>query len=211
VSGGQVSAEFRDALHRAAAITGDRDLIVVGSQSIHGAFDKGLLPRESTRSLEVDEIALYDHDEEKMWALSGRGLAYGIEVDAVDIETCTLSEGWMQRLIPYPLGNDPEAVIGWCLEPHDLAVAKAVAGRDKDIAFVRALAQASLVDPQEVLRRLESLDDHCHVPRQSEVDGAAAFLSSIPQPHQVYRAAKRAIPKGRRRPTYADVIRGGTD
>jgi hypothetical protein len=183
--------EFCDALRRAAAITGDRDVIVVGSQSIHGAFNKGLLPKESTRSLEVDVIALYDHDEEKMWALAGRGLASGIEVDAVGIETCTLPEGWMERLIPYPLGDDPEAVVGWCLDPHDLAVAKAVAGREKDIAFVRSLAQASLVDPHEVLRRLQSLDDHCHVPRQSEVDGAAAFLSSIPQPLQVHLRTQR--------------------
>jgi hypothetical protein len=198
--------EFRDALRRAAEITGDLDLIVVGSQSIHGAFSKGFLPSGATGSMEVDVIALQDNDEEKMWAISGRGLAYGIEVDAVGIKTCTLPAEWMERLIPYPLSDDSGAVIGWCLEPHDLAVAKAVAGREKDTAFVRAVAEAGLIDPQEVLRRLGVLDGRCHVPEQFEVDLAAAFLSSVPRPAHVYPTGKRPIPKGRARPTYADVI-----
>jgi hypothetical protein len=198
--------EFRDALRRAASITGDRDLIIVGSQSIHGAFNKALLPRDSTVSGEVDVIALNDQDGEKEWALSGRGFVYGIEIDGVDIGTSTLPEGWMERLIPYPLTDDPEGVIGWCLDPHDLAVAKAVAGREKDARFLRALAHAGLIDPHEVLRRLAVLDGRTYTPRQPQVDAAAALLASMPQPPLIYRPATRPVPKGRRRPTYDDLI-----
>jgi hypothetical protein len=32
---------------RAAVITGDRDLVVVGSQSIHGAFSESVLPADA--------------------------------------------------------------------------------------------------------------------------------------------------------------------
>ncbi len=35
---------------------------------------------------------------------------------------------------------------GWCLESHDVWVAKAVAGRAKDFEFCGALARASLVE-----------------------------------------------------------------
>lgn len=197
--------EFRDALRRAAEITGDRDLIVVGSQSIHGSYPKAMLPSDATLSMEVDVIALRDPDDEKMWALSARGLAYGVEVDAVGLRTCTLPHGWMERLIPYALDDSDEAVIGWCLEPHDLVVAKAVAGREKDSAFIRALARAGLIDPREALRRLGSLDERCHVPRQVDVDRASALLATLPSPQRPFAPAKRAAPKGRGRPIDFDL------
>ena len=36
-------------------------------------------------------------------------------------------------------------VTGWCLEPHDLVVAKLVAGRDKDVAFAAEALRSRLV------------------------------------------------------------------
>lgn len=197
--------EFRDALRRAAEITGDRDLIVVGSQSIHGSYPKTMLPPDATASMEVDVIALHDPDDEKMWALSARGLAYGVEVDAVGIKTCTLPHGWMERLVPYPLDDSSEAVIGWCLEPHDLAVAKAVAGREKDAAFIRAIARAGLIDPRQALRRLGSLDERCNAPRQVDVDRAVALLATLPSLQRSFTPAKRAAPRGRVRPSHVDI------
>jgi transposase InsO family protein len=39
-----------------------------------------------------------------------------------------------------PLANDNTGgATGWCLEVHDLAVSKLVAGQDKDLNFVRVL------------------------------------------------------------------------
>ena len=44
---------------------------------------------------------------------------------------------------------------GWCLDPHDLAVAKLVAGREKDGRFVAAAARHGLLDRTTLLARLE--------------------------------------------------------
>jgi hypothetical protein len=38
-----------------------------------------------------------------------------------------------------------------CLDPHDLAIAKYVARRDKDLAFTRELARRAIVDRDRLL------------------------------------------------------------
>lgn len=195
-------AEFRDAIRRAGVISGDRDIVIIGSQSIHGAFPPSLLEANLTASIEVDMIPLNDPDERKTWDLSGRGTAYGTEIDGVEVKTASLPEGWLDRLIPYPLNDsDPNTVIAWCLDPHDLAVSKAVAGRSKDWEFIRSLYRAQLVNPALALQRLGQLDADSHQPTQIEVDRAAAFLASLPPPQNIFRSSTRQPPKGRHRPT----------
>ena len=46
---------------------------------------------------------------------------------------------------------------GWCLEVHDLAAFKLVAGRERDIEFVRVLVQEAMVDPAVLGERLAAL------------------------------------------------------
>lgn len=48
---------------------------------------------------------------------------------------------------------------GWCLEVHDLAVSKLVAGREKDLDFVRVLVRERMVDPALLERRVTMLSD----------------------------------------------------
>ena len=60
--------EFRDALRRAAEITGDRDLVVLGSQSLHGSFNMAVLEdRVLTASMEVDVLTSDDPEGDKIW------------------------------------------------------------------------------------------------------------------------------------------------
>jgi len=47
--------------------------------------------------------------------------------------------------------------IALCLEPHDLILAKCVAGRDRDWEFTREALRTRLVDPDELLRRVSCL------------------------------------------------------
>ena len=47
---------------------------------------------------------------------------------------------------------------GWCLEPHDLAIAKFVAGREKDMAFNAALIRHGMVHGSVLLERLDDTD-----------------------------------------------------
>jgi hypothetical protein len=118
----------------------------------------------------------------------------------VEVGTSALPEGWVDRLVPFPVDDKPDAVIAWCLEPHDLLVAKAIAGREKDWSFIRTAAAAALVDPAEALRRSSHLDPGCYVPRPEALEAAQFFLASLHGAPKLYRVAIRGVPKGRPRP-----------
>jgi hypothetical protein len=49
-------------------------------------------------------------------------------------------------------------VTAWCLEPHDLWVSKAIAGRPKDLEFCRALIERGLVERDRLRERLAQVD-----------------------------------------------------
>jgi len=63
------------------------------------------------------------------------------------------SKGWKARLVNLPAG-DTEGVRGLCLDPHDLAISKYVARREKDIVFTRELARRGYLDQQVLLARV---------------------------------------------------------
>ena len=63
--------------------------------------------------------------------------------EGVDETTAVLPHGWRDRLILVSNENT-HFIKGWCLEVHDLAISKYVAGREKDIDFCRALARHGL-------------------------------------------------------------------
>ena len=58
-----------------------------------------------------------------------------------------LPAGWKDRLIPVRNKNTG-AGTALCLEIHDLAVSKLVAGREKDLSFVGGLLRHHLADTQ---------------------------------------------------------------
>jgi len=49
-------------------------------------------------------------------------------------------------------------VRGLCLDPHDLAIAKYAAFREKDLVFTRALARRAITSPERLLELLEQTD-----------------------------------------------------
>ncbi len=56
-----------------------------------------------------------------------------------------------------PFKSNTRGATGWCLEPHDLVLAKLVAGREKDLAYARAAVAAGIVALPELRRRVTSL------------------------------------------------------
>lgn len=64
----------------------------------------------------------------------------GYYAQGVDERTATLPRGWRQRLVRI-VGPNTRGITGLCLEVHDLAISKYVAGREKDLEFTRALAR----------------------------------------------------------------------
>ena len=83
---------------------------------------------------------------------------FGYYADGVGPETATLPPGWEQRLIAITNQNTHGAV-GWCLEPHDLAISKLVARREKDLAFVSALLRFKMVHPSRMEELIKTLPD----------------------------------------------------
>ena len=63
--------------------------------------------------------------------------------------------GWKDRLIAIRNENTGGG-IGLCLEVHDLAVSKLVAGREKDLGFTGALVRNGLARPEVIEERLAS-------------------------------------------------------
>ncbi len=68
-----------------------------------------------------------------------------------------LPKGWQERLIVVSSPNT-RLVRGWCLEAHDLAIAKLVAGREKDLGFVEALQRHEMVKGEILKERLDATD-----------------------------------------------------
>ncbi len=59
--------------------------------------------------------------------------SFGYHADGVSSNTAILPRGWEQRLTSLSNENTGGA-IGWCLDPHDLAISKLAARREKDLA-----------------------------------------------------------------------------
>src|SRR6266404_2825466 len=151
-------------LRAAGRITGERQFIIIGSQSLHGKYPD--IADEILTSFEVDLVASKNADRTG-W-LNAIGVdspfheSFGYYADPVDDKTATLPKGWKDRLVNLPPG-ETEGVKGLCLEPHDLAIAKYAASRQKDLIFTRELAQRGLLSKD----RLYSLLD------QTPVDDAS--------------------------------------
>jgi hypothetical protein len=147
--------ELDHVLRAAGEITGEKQFIIIGSQSLHGKYPD--LPDEIFMSAEVDLIA--KNNPQKTESLNFIGVysrfheTHGYYADPVDESTATLPKGWKSRLVNLPPG-DTLGVTGLCLDPHDLAIAKYVARREKDIVFTRALAARGIVQKPQLLTLL---------------------------------------------------------
>ncbi len=152
-------ASLEHILRAAAAITNERDIVVVGSQAILAQFPNA--PDVLLSSIEADvfpraEPAKSILIDGAIGELSAFHQTFGYYAHGVDETTATLPPGWQDRLVPIRNENTGGAT-GWCLEVHDLAASKLVAGREKDLEFVRLLLRESMVAPDTLAARVEAL------------------------------------------------------
>jgi hypothetical protein len=150
-------------LRAAGRITGEKQFIIIGSQSLHGKYPD--LADDILRSFEVDIIAKGDPSRTEWLNVIGQDShfheQFGYYADPVDESTAVLPKGWKARLVNLPEG-ETDGVRGLCLDPHDLALAKYAAGRDKDLIFTRELVSRGLVARD----RLEKLLDDTPVSQE---------------------------------------------
>lgn len=154
--------QFEHAVCAAGAVLGVTELLVIGSQAVHGSMT-GPLPIEATRSVEVDVAVRGDADGRLADLIDGSiGEAsmfhdtFGYYAQGVVESTARLPAGWQARLVPFDTPGT-RGVTAWCLELHDLWISKAIAGREKDREFCRALVQRGVVMSNVLESRLDAV------------------------------------------------------
>jgi hypothetical protein len=151
---------FEHVIKAAADIVND-EIVVVGSQSVLGSFPDA--PPSVLRSQEVD---LYPRSEpERAQEIDGAigdgsmfHATYGYYAHGVGPETVKAPAGWEARLTRLELPairKQDGTVVGWCLEVHDLVLAKLAAGREHDLAFAEDAMRERLVDIGRLRRGVE--------------------------------------------------------
>jgi len=151
-------SQLEHVLRAAAGITGADEFVVIGSQAILGQFPDPA--PDLLVSVEVDVFTWRSPDDATLIDGSiGEGspfhATFGYYAHGVGAETAVLPDGWKQRLIPIRTPATSGAT-GWCLEVHDLAVSKLVAGREKDIEYIGALLRHGLAERPVIAARLEA-------------------------------------------------------
>lgn len=142
-----------------ADLARDEDIVVVGSQAILGehphapaallaSVDADVFPRNHPERADVIDGAIGEG--------SPFQATFGYYAHGVGPETAKAPAGWEQRLVAVRNANTRGAT-GWCLETHDLVLAKLVAGRQKDVDFAREAASHGLVRVDELRRRAVQL------------------------------------------------------
>ena len=153
--------QLKHAIRASCAILEQPGVIVIGSQSILATWPDTELPVAATQSMELDICPLADNDAQALAMVLGGAIgelspfneAFGFYIDGVGKNTATLPDDFSERLIAVS-DNDTKGYVGFCIDPHDLCVAKLVAGRDKDMIFVDALIGQRFVDPRIIGRFL---------------------------------------------------------
>jgi hypothetical protein len=151
-------AHLEHIIRAAGAIADLEDVVVIGSQAVLGGFPDA--PPELLVSNEADVFS-FQHPERSdlIDATIGEGSpfqrSFGYYAHGVDEFTAILPQGWRDRLI-LVTGENTRFVRGWCLEVHDLALAKYAAGREKDLAFTNALARHAMTCREVLEQRLAS-------------------------------------------------------
>lgn len=149
-------SDLEHLLRAVGEISGDKEVIVIGSQSILGQFPDA--PHELLASMEIDCYPR-NHPElsDKVDGAIGEGSRFhalhGYYAQGVGPETAVLPEEWQKRLVTIENENTG-GITGLCLEVHDLAIAKLVAGRPKDLQFVRVLSRREMINKKMMKARL---------------------------------------------------------
>jgi hypothetical protein len=147
----------------AANVSGEDEFVVIGSQAILGPFPDA--PERLLRSMEADIYPRASPSKsDRIDGALGDGStfheSFGYYAHGVGPETAKAPAGWEDRLVRVeitPRHLSKQRPVAFCLEPHDLVLAKCVAGRERDWEFAQDALIAGVVEPSELLARVPNL------------------------------------------------------
>jgi uncharacterized nucleotidyltransferase DUF6036 len=136
--------------------------VIIGSQAIHGEISQP--PAELLESMEVDMYPLADPDRaDEIDGVLGDGSWFeytnGYFAHGVGPTTAKAPAGWMDRLVRV----DVEAVVpgrnpvAYCMERHDMVLAKLVRGEERDVEYAKVALRAGLLDSSVLQSRIQDL------------------------------------------------------
>jgi hypothetical protein len=136
--------------------------VIIGSQAIHGEIVDP--PDELLQSMEVDMYPLADPDRaDDIDGALGDGSWFeytnGYFAHGVGPTTAKAPTGWMERLVrvdvePLVPGRKP---VAYCMERHDMILAKLVRGEQRDVDYARVAVRAGLVNAAVLQTRIDDL------------------------------------------------------
>jgi hypothetical protein len=151
-----VKKEFLfDLIQRVRDMTGIAEPVIVGSQSLFASTED--VPKIVRDSIECDFLLAQASIEamqvvnQNLGILSPFAKAAGYYADGLGLATVVLVPGWEERL--QPLTDETGQVVARCLEAHDVAVSKLMAGRDKDFTFIIELLAGRLITLPTLVER----------------------------------------------------------
>ncbi len=148
-------SELEHVIRAAGAIADDREIVIIGSQAVLGQFPDA--PAALRVSMEAD---VYPRNRPERADLIDGAIGegslfheqFGYYAQGVGEATATLPADWQERLVRVGSANTG-GTEGLCLEVHDLAISKYVAGREKDLGFTAVLARHGLTRNETLLER----------------------------------------------------------
>ena len=152
-------SELEHVIRAAGAIADDREIVVIGSQSVLGQFPDA--PAALRASMEAD---VYPRNRPERADLIDGAIGegshfheqFGYYAQGVGENTATLPKDWRDRLVRVKNANTG-GTEGLCLEVHDLAISKYVAGREKDLTFTSALARHGMTRRETLQKRVAQI------------------------------------------------------
>jgi len=156
-------ADLEHVIAAAANALGEDAFVVIGSQAILGPCPDA--PEALLRSMEVDLFPKDRPDRAiEIDGALGDGSpfheAFGYYAHGVGPETAKAPAGWEDRLVEVAIPPRPgsgQAPRAYCLEPHDLVLAKCAAGRHRDWEFAKEAVAGGVANPRILLARVEDL------------------------------------------------------
>ena len=141
--------QLEHVLRASDSLTECHELVVIGSQALLGSFSDA--SPELLVSIEADLYPLNAPEKADMidgciGELSPFHETFGYYAHGVGPESAILPANWKSRLVRLKTGQ----TIGLCLSPADLAVSKILAGREKDILFVRGMLKSGCITTSDI-------------------------------------------------------------
>lgn len=171
--------ELEHVIRAAAAVAGD-ELVVIGSQAILAHYPDA--PETLLTSIEVDVYPKNNPNRaDEIDGSLGDGSrfheTYGYYAHGVGPETPIAPAGWEQRLLKLevPVGaRSSNTATAWCLEAHDLVLAKLAAGRPHDLDFAEEAIRARLVRIDQLRLGVELIRDSHRETTRARLEGVIA-------------------------------------